>query len=115
MKKAKALKTLMIAGKVYLADQVIPEIEDDQYWRLYEANAVEVIEEKKKRKRRTKAEMKAAKHLEDKDPLHPHPHNQIDQQVELDIPLQPDEVEAQDTIPVPLEEDDVLPLSELPM
>ena len=107
MKKAKALKTLMVAGKVYLAEQVIPEIEDDQYWRLYEANAVEVIEEKKKRKRRTKAEMQAVKIQDEKSE-----HSLEDQQIELDAEV---EDQAQGTIPVPLEEDDVLPLSELPM
>ena len=105
MKKAKALKTLMVSGKVYLADQVIPEIEEDQYWRLYEINAVEAIEDKKKRKRRTKAEMKAAK-IQDEMPEH----SLDDQQIELDV-----EVEAQGMIPVPLEQDDALPLSNLPM
>lgn len=105
MKKAKALKTLMVSGKVYLADQIIPEIEEEQYWRLYEINAVEVIEDKKKRKRRTKAEMEAAK-IQD-ETLESSPN---DQEIELEV-----EAGDQGTIPVPLEEDVALPPSTLPM
>ena len=58
--KAKALKTLMVSGKVYLEGQEIPSIEGDQYQRLLEVNAIEATT-KPKRKRRTKAQMASAR------------------------------------------------------
>ena len=52
--KAKALKTIMVSGKVYLEGQEIPSIEEDQYLRLLETGAIEEVAVKAKRKRRTK-------------------------------------------------------------
>ena len=52
--KAKALKTIMVSGRVYLEGQEIPTIEEDQLERLLEIGAVEEVVIKAKRKRRTK-------------------------------------------------------------
>ena len=95
--KAKALKTIMVAGKVYLEGQEISDLPEEQYWRLYENNAVEAIK-KTKRKRRTKAEMEGVRE---------NPGLRKDQGQEQDP--------VEGTVPMPLEETSALDLTNLPM